>query len=236
MPRRTHWLRTAAATLAAAALLTPMAAASADESPSPSASPAPISAQPTTFTVGITQDVDSMNPFTGIVANAYEMYQLMYPTLTGYGADDFAAVPDLAESWEESADKETWTYKIRSGLTWSDGQPLTARDAAYSFNRVIEGDYEQTNYGGYVANITKARINRLMDRLPRSPTSGLFRRYASRGLAKDVSRRYICIDFRRQIKTGPCYAVNPGQDCADRLLRGGAGGRRVSGQRHAGRT
>jgi ABC-type transport system substrate-binding protein len=156
MPRRTHWLRAAAATLAAAALLTPMAAASADDSSSPAATPVPISAEPTTFTVGITQDVDSMNPFTGIVANAYEMYQLMYPTLTGYGADDFAAVPDLAESWEESADKTTWTYKIRPGLTWSDGTPLTAKDAAYSFNRILDGDYEQTNYGGYVANITKA--------------------------------------------------------------------------------
>ena len=100
--------------------------------------------------------MDSLNPFTGIVATSYEMYQLMYPTLTENGADDFAPVPGLAESWEESADKTTWTYTIRSGLTWSDGQPLTARDAAYTFNRIMDGDYEQTNYGSYVANITAA--------------------------------------------------------------------------------
>ncbi len=42
------------------------------------------------------------------------------------------------------------------GLKWSDGTPLTARDAAYTFNRIINGDNEQTNYGGYVAIITKA--------------------------------------------------------------------------------
>ena len=30
----------------------------------------------TTFTVGIKQDIDSLNPFTGIVSSAYEMYQL----------------------------------------------------------------------------------------------------------------------------------------------------------------
>ncbi|MEI2643339.1 MAG: ABC transporter substrate-binding protein [Candidatus Nanopelagicales bacterium] len=35
-------------------------------------------------------------------------------------------------------------------------QPLTAHDAAYTFNRVINGDIEQTNYGGYTSNITKA--------------------------------------------------------------------------------
>lgn len=152
----THRIRRAlAAGLGAAALLAPMAwiGASAEESGSPS--PVPISAA-APFTVGITTDVDSLNPFTGIVAESYEMYQLMYPTLTTPSVDDFSAVGDLAESWQESADQTTWTYKIRAGLTWSDGVPLTARDAAYSFNRIINGDYEQTNYGGYVANITKA--------------------------------------------------------------------------------
>ncbi|MCU0262997.1 MAG: ABC transporter substrate-binding protein [Candidatus Nanopelagicales bacterium] len=141
---------------AACALLLPTAAVHADESPSAAASAVPISAESPAFTVGITDDVDSLNPFTGIVSTSYEMYQLMYPTLTDYAADDFAAAPGLAESWQESADKTTWTYKIRSGLTWSDGQPLTARDAAYSFNRILDGEYEQTNFGNYVANITKA--------------------------------------------------------------------------------
>jgi peptide/nickel transport system substrate-binding protein len=148
--------RSAAALVGAAALLAPMAWAGASASESPAPTPMPISATQTAFTVGITDDVDSMNPFTGIVATAYEMYQLMYPTLTSSSADDFSAVPDLAESWEESPDKTTWTYKIRQGLTWSDGTPLTARDAAYTFNRIINGEYEQTNFGSYVANITKA--------------------------------------------------------------------------------
>jgi peptide/nickel transport system substrate-binding protein len=141
---------------AVCALLLPSAAVHADESPSPAASPVPISAATGPFTVGMTTDVDSLNPFTGIVAEAYEMFQLMYPTLTSSSAEDFTPVPDLAESWTESADQTTWTYTIRPGLTWNDGTPLTARDAAYTFNRIINGDYEKTNYGGYVANITKA--------------------------------------------------------------------------------
>ena len=41
-------------------------------------------------------------------------------------------------------------------MTWSDGTPLTAGDAAYTFNRIIDGEAEQTNYGGYVANIVSA--------------------------------------------------------------------------------
>ena len=38
-----------------------------------------------TFTVGVVQDVDSLNPFIGITAAAYEMFQLQYPTLTEWG-------------------------------------------------------------------------------------------------------------------------------------------------------
>lgn len=122
-------------------------------SSSSSASP---SATKTVFTVGITQDIDSANPFTGIVAEAYEIFQMEYPTLTEYSAKDFSITPGLAESWQESADHTTWTYKIRSGLKWSDGTPMTAKDAAYTFNRILKGEYEKTNFGSYVENITSA--------------------------------------------------------------------------------
>jgi len=150
---RRRW-HTRAAIAAAIAVLVglPLLPASA-ESDSPTPAPA---GEKTVFTVGITQDVDSTNPFTGIAAASFEAYQMMYPTLTEYSAADFSTVPGLAESWEESPDRTYWTYKIRPGLKWSDGEPLTARDAAYTFNRVINGDIEQTNYGGYTSNITRA--------------------------------------------------------------------------------
>ena len=140
---------------AVAALLTALApaAARAADSPSPSASG---STAPKVLTVGVVNDVDSLNPFVGFLVESYEVWGLMYDTLTGYGADDFSAVPGLAESWTTSDDGTTWTYTIRSGVTWSDGEPLTAADAAYTFNRIIEGEAEQTNYGGYVANIVSA--------------------------------------------------------------------------------
>jgi peptide/nickel transport system substrate-binding protein len=148
-------VRAALAGVIAAVVALPLVPASADESGSPSPA-ASGTGEKSVFTVGITQDVDSTNPFTGIAAASFEVYQMMYPTLTDYSAADFSTVPGLAESWEESEDQTYWTYKIRPGLTWSDGKPLTARDAAYTFNRVINGDIEQTNYGGYTSTITRA--------------------------------------------------------------------------------
>jgi peptide/nickel transport system substrate-binding protein len=138
-----------------AALLTALApgAALAAESPSPSATG---SAAPKVLTVGIVNDIDSLNPFVGFLVESYEVWGLMYDTLTGYGADDFSTVPGLAKSWTTSEDGKTWTYTLQSGVKWSDGQPLTAKDAAYTFNRIINGEAEQTNYGGYTEHIVSA--------------------------------------------------------------------------------
>ncbi len=155
---RVRRTRVLAGTAAAALVLGLAATGSATASTtSPPASPsASSSGEKVVFTVGMTEDIDSANPFTGIAAVSYEIFQMEYPTLTDYGAADFATEPGIAESWSQAADKKSWTYKIRSGLTWSDGKPLTAKDAAYTFNRIINGEYEQTNFGSYVANITKA--------------------------------------------------------------------------------
>jgi peptide/nickel transport system substrate-binding protein len=111
-------------------------------------------ADPVVFTVGMLSDVDSLNPFTGVLAESYEIFQLQYSTLLSTSSADFTPAPGLAESWEESADGKTWTYTLRPDLVWSDGTPLTANDVAYTFNRILEGRYEQRNYGNYVRNIT----------------------------------------------------------------------------------
>ena len=39
---------------------------------------------------------------------------------------------DLAESWEISADQLTWTFKLRQGVTWHDGEPFTANDVKFT--------------------------------------------------------------------------------------------------------
>jgi oligopeptide transport system substrate-binding protein len=46
--------------------------------------------------------------------------------------------PAAAESWTTSADGRTWTFRLRPGLRWSDGTPLTAGDFVYSYRRLID--------------------------------------------------------------------------------------------------
>ena len=107
------------------------------------------------FVVGVLQDVDNLNPFKGITVAAYESWALSYSYLTGYSAEDYSPVPGLAETWESSEDGLTWTYNLVQDATFHDGEPVTADDVAYTFNRIIAGEsIERTNYGSYVKNIT----------------------------------------------------------------------------------
>jgi len=47
--------------------------------------------------------------------------------------------PALAESWRTSPDGRTWTFKLRQGLQWSDGAPVTADDVAFTFQVIYDG-------------------------------------------------------------------------------------------------
>ena len=47
-------------------------------------------------------------------------------------------VPVLAESWEVHADGTEWTFRVRQGVTFHDGSPLTAEDVVYSFQRILD--------------------------------------------------------------------------------------------------
>lgn len=147
--RRPGALRRVALALAALLALTGVAFVAAQP-----ATAADQTDEPAVFRVGILQDVDSLNPFKGITAAAYEMWGLMYDTLTGYAAKDFSPVPRLAESWTHSDDGLTWTYTLRDGVTFNDGEPLTADDVVYTFERIMNGRLEKTNYGSYVNQIT----------------------------------------------------------------------------------
>ncbi|MEV6304572.1 ABC transporter substrate-binding protein [Actinoplanes sp. NPDC051861] len=87
--------------------------------------------------VALLQRVDSLNPFVGISSPAVQLFGLTYDRLTDYRTSDNRPAPGLAESWSTSADGRTWTFTVRRGVRWSDGQPLTAHDIAFTYTTVM---------------------------------------------------------------------------------------------------
>lgn len=64
----------------------------------------------------------------------------MYLGLVKQNAVTLAYEPSLAESWEVSDDEMTYTFKIKDGLKWSDGKPITADDVVFTFNEIIDNE------------------------------------------------------------------------------------------------
>jgi len=61
----------------------------------------------------------------------------LFEGLTSYHPQDVSAVPGVATHWEASEDAQTWTFHLREDAKWSNGDPLTARDFAYAYQRML---------------------------------------------------------------------------------------------------
>ena len=148
---RHRLLALAVTALLAAGLIAGISSAlAASESPSPAAGNVVLK-------LGWLNEPDSLNPFVGYEGSSFEVWALNYDLLVGYGLDG-SPDPDrgLAESWSVSDDGLVWTFKIRQGMTWQDGEPVTAKDVAFTYNYIIQKDL--TAVSSYTTNIKEAKV------------------------------------------------------------------------------
>ncbi|BCH34953.1 peptide ABC transporter substrate-binding protein [Mesorhizobium sp. L-8-10] len=75
---------------------------------------------------------DSLNPFA--TWSSFWPTVFTYDSLVGVDALRHSGRKGFAKEWSVADDDLTWTFKIWPGMKWSDGQPATARDAAFTFN------------------------------------------------------------------------------------------------------
>ena len=61
----------------------------------------------------------------------------LFEGLTRFDPRDGHAIPGLAESWDLSSDRRHYTFHLRTNLVWSTGQPITADDFVWSWNRAV---------------------------------------------------------------------------------------------------
>lgn len=64
-------------------------------------------------------------------------YRLMYGNLIRWNKDGTDFVPNVAKSWEASEDGTTYTFQLREGMRWSDGELFTADDLLFWYEDVL---------------------------------------------------------------------------------------------------
>ncbi len=78
--------------------------------------------------------------------------QQVFDSLVEFNLQTYALEPALAESWEVSEDGTVYTFHLREGVTWHDGEPFTAEDVVFTYEQIITnpearaGDAAQFTY------------------------------------------------------------------------------------------
>jgi peptide/nickel transport system substrate-binding protein len=63
--------------------------------------------------------------------------QQMFDTLVEFDLETYDLVPGLATSWEVSEDGTVYTFHLREGVTWHDGEPFTAEDVVFTYDQIL---------------------------------------------------------------------------------------------------
>jgi peptide/nickel transport system substrate-binding protein len=124
--------------LALAMPTTGSAPAVAAASPSPSADIG--TGNPPIYREGVIGAPSSINPLTARTQADRDLSKLIFSGLVARGPGA-TYLPDLASSWTADPTGRTWTFQLRPGATWQDGQPVTADDVVFTVNLIKDPAY-----------------------------------------------------------------------------------------------
>lgn len=115
------------------------------------ATPAP---PPTRIIEGGTAQPGTLNPLFLADPVAEALSHLVFNGLTSIDPQTGQATGDLATSWDVSKDRRGYTFHLRSGVSWQDGQPFLARDVVFTYQTMMNLDVRSTRYSEVVNHVT----------------------------------------------------------------------------------
>ena len=127
--------------LAASLLLVLAAACTGTTAPTASPASSPVGTDGAaggggTLALAIDSDPGHLNPAITTSGGTHTASELLYNGLVELGPE-LEPVPELAESWTVGEDGAVYTFKLREGVTWHDGEPFTSADVKFSFEEVL---------------------------------------------------------------------------------------------------
>ena len=104
----------------------------------------------------------TFNPLFSVDGASDSIIRLLFAPLVNLDWTTQEPGPGLAESWSVAPDQKTWTFKLRPGVRWSDGEPLTADDVVFTWNDIMYNrefnrlTFDVFRVGGQQFAVTKA--------------------------------------------------------------------------------
>lgn len=126
--------------------------------------------------VFVSPDVFTLDPQRITYQQDVRVAQSIFEGLFTESADGSDPVPGVAESWTVSPDGRTWTFTLREGARWSNGDPVTSEDFAQAWMRPLLPDMA-SDYSGFLFMIRGGREffewrQRELERIAAMPADG----------------------------------------------------------------
>ena len=93
---------------------------------------------PTTLNIFLASEPNSIDPALNTTVDGCVLLVNSFEGLLTYDTDGSTIIPGCAESYTVSDDRLIYTFTMRDGLKWSNGQPLNANDFVYSWTRAAD--------------------------------------------------------------------------------------------------
>jgi peptide/nickel transport system substrate-binding protein len=117
----------------------------------------------------------TFNPLLALDAASDEVVRLIFGSLVNLDLTTQEVEPGLAESWSVEPDGKTWTFKLRPGVRWSDGHPLTADDVVFTWNEVMYNpDMNRTTFELFRVGGTNFVVSKVDDLTVRVVTPAVY--------------------------------------------------------------
>lgn len=164
-----------------------------------------------TYAEGVVGAVPGVNPIIFTGGAAADVSKLVFNGLTQYD-ENGDIVPDLAERWEVSPDGKRYTFYLRQGITWHDGQPFSAKDVEFTLVAIQTPDTRSpltASWQGVRAEIVNDTTVAYVLPAPYAPflqltTTGIIPRHLLEGVEPGLMSQ---ADFNRApVGTGPFMA------------------------------
>lgn len=94
--------------------------------------------------IGALGDPKTLNPIVSSETSSRDIISRLFSGLLGYDNISQELIPGLAKSWELSDDNLMLTFHMRRGVEWSDGTPLTAYDAEFTYRALYDPRVENS--------------------------------------------------------------------------------------------
>ncbi|MCI0610037.1 MAG: ABC transporter substrate-binding protein [Anaerolineae bacterium] len=118
------------------------------------ATDAPAAGEGGVLKIGWLGEPDTLNPAYAFLSEAYTIFDLIYsPLVTEDASGNYVGA--LAEEWSASEDSLTWTFTLKDGLKWHNGEDVAAEQVAWTINAVMVDPDGWAALSGYVGGFSE---------------------------------------------------------------------------------